>query len=790
MKLSERWLREWFDPGVDRAALAERLTLAGLEIDGMAPAGPALPGVLVAEVRTTARHPDADTLSVCTVFDGQASHQVVCGAANVRPGLKTAYAPPGATIGDGRVLTETTIRGVGSRGMLCSMAELGLGDDAEGIVELPADAHPGDGLHAALVLDDTVLEINLTPNRGDCLSVLGVARDLAALHDHCVRSPNVPPVAPASDATVEVRLDAPASCASYAGRVITGLDPRARTPLWMAEKLRRSGVRCIHPLVDVTNFVMLELGQPMHAFDLAKLSAPVVVREASAGESIVLLDGNALELESGSLLITDASGPVALAGIMGGASTAVSEGTTAVFLESAYFDPIRLAGAARRYKLHTDASQRFERGVDPSGQARAVERATALILDICGGTPGPCVVTRVAAAERPPVRIAFHPAKVERLLGVAVDERRIVAILRNLGMQVDDGRLPWQVDVPPCRFDITLEADLVEEVARVNGYEHIPVRLPLTAGRPASIDAASRRDSRTRGVLAARGYFEAITYSFIEPSLARAFEPGTESLALANPISSEMSLMRRSLWPGLVQAALHNRNRQVDDIRLFEIGMVFQGSGADLRQFDQLAGVRTGAARRQHWLENARDCDFFDIKQDVEAVLQILGQHRVEFAPATHAALHPGQCAALVQDGRTLGHAGMLHPALGARLGFDKPLFLFEIVADVDGEAPVAQFQPISRFPAVRRDLAVVVDEAVRAADCLAVAREAAGALLRDLELFDVYRGQGIDSGKKSLALGLIFQALSSTLTDDEVEQAVRRVLTQLRERLGGTLRD
>ena len=790
MKLSERWLREWFDPADDTATIAERLTLAGLEVEGLVPVAPALFGVVVAEIRAVARHPNAEHLTVCAVFDGRDSHQVVCGARNVRLGLKTAYAPPGAQIPGTRTLTRSMIRGIESAGMLCSANELGLGDDDDGIIELPDEVPVAVALRELMQLDDCVLEINLTPNRGDCFCVSGIARDLAALYAGSLKSAAVLPVPAASARTLDVELSAPQACPVYAGRVITGINRQARTPLWMSERLRRSGVRCIHPLVDVTNYVMLELGQPMHAFDLDKLSGPIVVREARTGERIALLDDSEMELTAGSLLITDRSGPIALAGIMGGASTAGSADTANVFLESAYFEPVRLAGAARRYRLHTDASQRFERGVDPSAQARAIERATGLILDICGGLAGPCRVTRCDAALRPPVCVSFRPTAVERLLGIAVPHARMVAILRGLEMKIDDNAIPWRVDVPPFRFDIAIEADLVEEIARIQGYDAIPVRLPRTVGVPALGDSSSPLEARARGTLSARGYFEAITYSFIDPALAKAFEPDAESVVLANPISSEMSVLRRSMWPGLVAAALHNRNRQVDDIRLFELGMVFRQDATMLHQSNQIAGLRTGPAVRMQWSDTARDTDFYDIKQDIESLLQILHQDRVAFVPTIHPGLQPGQSAAIVRNSLVIGHVGALHPALGGRLGFDKPLFLFEIDCQDIVFAEAAQFQPISKFPAVRRDIAVVVGEAVSAAACLDVAREAAGELLRDLQLFDVYRGQGIDSGKKSLALGLIFQALSSTLTDEEVEQAVRRVLAQLRERVGGTLRD
>ena len=790
MKLSARWLREWFDPLVDTAAIAERLTLAGLEVEGLAPAAPALTGVVVAEIRAISRHRDAEHLTVCEIFDGRDNHQVVCGAPNVRVGLKTAYAPPGTQLPENRTLTRSNIRGVESAGMLCSANELGLGDDSGGIIELPDDATVAVAIWDTLQLDDYVLEVNLTPNRGDCFCVSGVARDLAALYDKSLKPVVVSSVPAASARQLEVKITAPEACPVYAGRTITGLNPRARTPLWMSERLRRSGVRCIHPLVDVTNYVMLELGQPMHAFDLDKLSGSIVVREATGGERIALLDDSDVDLIEGSLLITDRSGPVALAGIMGGSRTAVSAETSSVFLESAFFEPVRLAGVARRYRLHTDASQRFERGVDPTAQARAIERATGLILDICGGAPGPCVVTLGDAVQRSPIRVSFRPNAVERVLGIAVTDAKMLEILLNLNMKVDARALPWQVEVPPFRFDIAIEADLVEEIARIRGYDAIPTRLPRMVSAPALGDSVTPFETRVRSTLSARGFFEAITYSFIDPALAKAFEPDAESVELANPISSEMSVLRRSLWPGLVSAALHNRNRQVDDIRLFEIGMVFRQNATTLHQTNQIAGLRTGTAVRAQWSDAARETDFFDIKQDIDSILQTLHQRDISFQPATYPALQPGQSAVIVSNGVTMGYLGALHPALCRRLSFDKPLFLFEIKSELLVCSDADQFQPISKFPAVRRDLAVIVDEAVTAAECMDVAREASGELLRDLQLFDVYRGQGVDSGKKSLALGLIFQALSSTLTDEEVEQALKRVLAQLRERVGGTLRD
>lgn len=789
MKINEQWLREWVDPAQDAAAIADVLTLAGLEIDGLAPAGPHLDGVIVAEILSTMPHPTVERLQICEVFDGADVHRVVCGAPNARAGLKTAYATPGVLLPDGRHIGHGTIQGQASAGMLCAAAELALGDDAAGILELPAELRPGATLAQALNLDDIVFDVNLTPNRGDCFSVIGIARDLAALIAQPLREVPVSPVPATSIARLPVRLDDAIGCPRYAGRVISGLDGQARTPLWMQERLRRAGLRCIHPLVDVTNYVMLEFGQPMHAFDLDRLSGGIEVRGARAGERLVLLDGQDIELDDGVLVICDLARPVALAGVMGGQGSAVSGGTVNVFLESAFFDPIRLAGVARRYRLQTDASTRFERGVDPTRQVRAIERATALILDICGGQPGPCELVAPEAAQPQRPAIPFRPDSVRRLLGMPVAESVLADIFARLGMEVSRDVPVWQVLPPAFRFDIALEADLIEEVARVHGYDRIPVRLPAAAASPALPPAASERERMMRQLLCARGYFEAITYSFVEPELAGLLSPELPALPLANPISSDMSVMRASLWPGLVAAARHNLNRQMASVRLFEIGMVFLPRASGLQQVVHIGGLRCGPGFAPNWAQVPREDDFYDLKQDVESLLQGLGQVEVRFEPVEHPALHPGQSARIQTAAGTCGLIGALHPALAGRLQIDNRLFLFEL--DVEALAPVrsAQYQPISRFPRVRRDLSIVVPDAIAAGDCMSVARAAAGEHLHDLQLFDVYRGQGIDSGKKSLALGLIFQARYSTLTDDEVEKAVQRVLTQLAERFGGSLR-
>lgn len=791
MKLSEQWLREWVDPPFDRETLGERLTLAGLEVDGIDPVAPDLAGVVVATVTATAPVEGSDHLSHCRVDAGAGEVEVVCGAPNVRAGMLTAYAPPGTRLPGEREIAATTIRGVTSHGMLCSAAELELGDDDAGIMELDDDATPGQSLHDALGLDDHVLDIGLTPNRGDCFCVLGVARDLGVISERPLTEPEVPPVAPTHDAVFAAELADPAACPRYAGRIVRNIRAHARTPAWMAERLRRCGVRCIHPAVDVTNYVMLELGQPMHAFDLARLEGRIVVRGATAGERLELLDGQTLTLDGGTLVIADAARAVALAGVMGGAGTAVTDATTDIFFESALFDPVRLAGVARRYGLTTDASMRFERAVDISGQVRAIERATRLLMDICGGEPGPIEVAESAPHLPQRRAVPFDPAAVNRLLGTDIDDADSERVLRALGMTVTRSGDGWSVLPPDFRADIALEADLVEEVARIVGYDAIPVRLPQGAAGPALPVAHAARDEAVRTALTARGYFEAITYSFIAPQQCERFAPAVSPPRLSNPISGEMAVMRPSLWPGLVDSARYNFNRQADDVRLFEIGAVFGSeSGGGDREIQVVSGVRGGLAQHQGWSETLRETDFFDTKQDVEELLRVLGENRPMFLPGHHPALHPGQAAEVRCGDRMVGFLGRLHPALERQLDLARGLYLFEIhVEKLDRPGP-PQYRPVSRFPAVRRDLNIVLDEAVPTARCLAVAEDAAGAILKDLQLFDVYRGQGIDSDKKSLTLCLIFQDAYSTLREDDIEAAVARVIDAMTEQLGGRLRN
>lgn len=792
MRFSEQWLREWVDPPVDTATLTRDLSMMGLEVDAVVPAAPAFTGVVVAAVVDLEPHPQAERLHVCSVDDGSGTtRQVVCGAPNVVAGMKAPFAPVGTTLADGTAIRRTKIRGVTSHGMLCSPAELGLSDDAEGLLALAPGAPVGADLRAYARLDDQVIDVELTPDRGDCLSIAGIARDVGARYRVPVAAADTAPVAAAGDARHAVALEAPEACPRYCGRVIEGVDPAAPTPDWMAERLRRGGIRPLAVLVDIGNYVMLELGQPLHAFDRARLQGDVRVRRGRGGERLLLLDGREVEVDGDTLVIADERGPIALAGIMGGTDTAVGDGTRDVFLESACFLPPALAGRARRYAAHTDAAHRFERGVDFTLAPRALERATRLILEIAGGTPGPAVDT--VAAEHLPERasLRLRAARMRRLLGFEVDAGEAEATLRALGLdveRVDDEA--WRVTPPSWRYDLGVEADVIEEVVRIHGCDRVPRTRPAHVAR---IGTASEQDlplERLRRILVERDWLEAVTYAFLDHALQRQFDPDTEPLALANPIASDMAAMRTHLWPGLVGALRHNLNRQQGRVRLFESGLRFLPHADGLAQEGALAGIAYGPAWPEQWGASTRTVDFYDVKGDVEALLAAAGPGRFRFERGRHPALHPGQAARVVADGEPCGWLGTLDPRVQHALELAGAPVLFELDLRALVRTPLPAPRPLSRYPAVRRDLAVVVDEAVPAQAILAGVREAAPEELREAFVFDVYRGRGIDSGRKSLALGLILQGLSRTLTDQDVEEATAGVLEHLKNKHGATLRE
>ncbi|GAB4294758.1 MAG: phenylalanine--tRNA ligase subunit beta [Thiohalomonadaceae bacterium] len=792
MKFSAQWLREWVNPAVDIDTLSAQLTMAGLEVDAVTPVAEAFSGVVVGEVLRVEKHPDADKLRVCQVSTGSGEPlNIVCGAANVRVGLRVPTATIGAVLpGDFRI-KRSKLRGVESFGMLCSAKELGLAETSDGLLELPADAPVGQDLRAYLQLDDVTFELGLTPNRGDCLSIAGIAREVAVVNRCAVTAPRIEAVTAACTDIFPINVTAPADCPRYVGRVIRGINPQAVTPLWMVERLRRSGVRSLGAAVDITNYLLLELGQPMHAFDLAKLKGGIEVRRASAGESLTLLNGSVVELDGETLVIADGNGAQALAGVMGGEATAVGDGTVDIFLESAFFAPDSIAGRARRYGLHTDSSHRFERGVSPALQRDALERATALFVQIAGGTPGP--VIEVMHAEHLPRReaIVLRRERIQRVLGFALPAAEVEDILRRLGLEVEAVGQNWRVTPPAWRFDITIEEDLIEELVRIHGYDKLPSIRPSGAMRMEPVAEGQLDLAQLRRLLVARGYQEAITYSFVAPELQKLLAPTLEPLALANPISAEMAVMRTTLWTGLVQALVYNTNRQQGRVRLFESGLRFLPEADGLRQERVVAGLAYGDVVPEQWGEPARGVDFYDLKADVEALLALAGlTDSVRFVAATHPALHPGQSARIEHGGALLGWLGALHPAVADKLGLAAPALVFELALEPLLRGYLPRFRELSRFPAVRRDIALVVDNSLHVDAVMSVIRRAAPDTLRELKLFDLYTGKGIDSGRKSLALGLTLQADSRTLTDSEVDAALEAILAALKTELGATLRD
>ena len=793
MKVPYSWLTDWIAVPWDARRLGERLTLAGLELESVEPAAPAFSGVVIGEILSAEKHPQADKLRVCRVAAGQGEPlQIVCGAANARAGLRSAVAVVGAVLPGELKIKAAKLRGVESAGMLCSAKELGLGENSEGIIELPADAPVGARLRDYLHLEDAILDLNVTPNRGDALSIIGIAREVAALSGAALSGPAPRPVSATHADTVTVHLDAPAACPRFAGCIVRGINNRAPTPIWMRERLRRAGVRSISPVVDVTNYVMLELGQPMHAYDLTKLHGEIRVRLAEAGESVTLLDGRTAELKSDVLLITDGAGPVGIAGIMGGARTAVSPETTAVFLEVAYFAPEAVIGRALRWGLTTDASQRFERGVDPAGQERALARAVELIQAVAGGSAGPLSLAQSRAHLPARMPVMLRRAQLARLLGAEIPEARVRSVLGGLGMRLETLPEGWRVEPPPHRFDITLEADLIEEVARIVGYEAIGEQDALTCERVRPLPEAVPSEQAVLEVLAMRGYQEAVTYAFVDPQLQQRLFGDRPVLALANPIASDLSVMRVSLWPGLLRAALENQRRQRERIRLFEHGARFERLDGETRELDAVAGIACGPRMPEQWglpRPMSEPSDFFDVKGDLEALFAAVGAHDVRFEPQAHSCLHPGRAARVLRGTQAIGWLGELHPSLVRDLEFVHAPVLFEV--DWTGLALVRPvYREISRQPQVRRDLAVVVDESVplsRLAERVALV---ASSLLRDLRVFDVYRGPGVEAGRKSVALGLIFQDISRTLTEDDVAGLMAAVVADLRVSLNAKIRE
>ena len=791
MQFSESWLRSLCNPSLSSEELCHVLTMAGLEVEERRPAGADFSNVVVAQVLSVEKHPDADKLKLCSVDVGEASPlQIVCGAPNVAAGMKVPCARVGARL-PGIEIRKAKVRGIESSGMLCSARELGLSDDHGGLLPLAADATVGEDIRRHLDLDDHLITLKLTPNRADCLSLLGIARELSALTGAPLVAPEVKPVAAVVADTRQVVLDAPASCSRYCGRIIRGVNARAVTPEWMKRRIERSGIRSISFLVDVTNYVMLELGQPLHAFDDAELSGAIHVRLPKPGEQLLLLNEQTVTPTADTALIADDEKPLAMAGVMGGEHSGIGESTRDLFLESAFFPPVAIAGKARALGFSSDASHRYERGVDFELQRKAIERATQLIVETCGGQPGPVVETVSPAhlPSRKPVRL--RTARAARVLGISLGAQRIEGILEGLGLALERQGDEFLVTPPSFRFDIEIEEDLIEEIARIHGYDNIPSQPPVARMAMMPATEMSRGPMALRRLVAGRDFHEVVTYSFVDAAWEADFAANAAPVVLANPIASQMGVMRSSLIGGLVGTLVANRKRQTERVRIFELGRCFQrdatsGPVAGFAQPLRLAGLAAGSALPDQWGVPVSRMDFYDIKADVEA---LFAPRRPEFVKAEHPALHPGRCATVSLDGRPVGIVGELHPRWVQKyeLGSAPVVFEFELAGLL--ATPFPEYAEVSRFPAVIRDLALVVPQSQTLAPLLAALRAAAPAIVRDVALFDVYHGKGLAENEKSLAFRIVIQDTQRTLEDAEVEAVIANLLAVARRDFNASLR-
>ncbi|WP_371189248.1 phenylalanine--tRNA ligase subunit beta [Thalassotalea maritima] len=794
MKFSESWLREWVNPAISSEELAHQITMAGLEVDSVDPVAGEFSNVVVGEVVECEQHPDADKLQVTKVNVGDEIVDIVCGAKNCRLGLKVAVAKVGAVLPGNFKIKKAKLRGVPSHGMLCSESELGLAESADGIIELPQDAPVGTCIREYLDLDDVTIDVDLTANRGDCLGIKGLAREVGVLNSLAVTEVDIAESPVTIDDTVTVDIVAGEACPRYLARVIKGIDLSAATPLWMVEKLRRCGIRSIDAVVDVTNYVLLELGHPMHAFDLTSIDGGIKVRYAEQGEKLTLLDGNEATLNSETLVIADQQKALAMAGIFGGEKSGVTAQSQDILLESAFFAPLAILGKARQYGLHTDASHRYERGVDPQLQRHAMERATSLLLDIVGGQAGP-IVEAVSEAHIPAARkVSLRRDKLDSRIGIHIETDVVTEILTRLGLSVSYSDGVWNTEVPAYRFDISIEEDLTEEVARVFGYDNIPNVSPTASLKMRDHKEADLTIATFRNALINRGYQEAITYSFVDPKVQELLHPGEEVMTLPHPISSEMSVMRLSLFTGLLQSVVYNQNRQQSRVRLFEAGLRFVPDAAaenGVRQEAMLGGVISGLKFGEHWNLDKANVDFFDSKGDVEALLALTGFGKeYVFKPADIPALHPGQTAAIYRNDNLVGYVGAVHPELERKLGLNGRTLVFELLQSEILMQKISTASSISKFPANRRDIAVIVKNEVNAEDVLQLIEKVGTNHLVDLELFDVYQGKGIEPGFKSLAIALTLQDSERTLEDKDIQDVVSGVVEALKSEFNATLRD
>lgn len=789
MKFSENWLRELVEVKADRAALAHALTMAGLEVEELTPLGEGLAGVVVAEIVAAEKHPEADRLQVCKVAAGTGEPlQIVCGAPNARVGIKVPLAMVGATLPSALTIKAAKLRGVESFGMLCSAKELGIDNDASGLLELPADAPVGRPLGDYLGLPDASFELKLTPNRPDCLGLVGLAHDVAALFGSAAKVPAQQPAAVTGSAQRGIRLEAGADAPRYLGRIVENIDPAARTPLWLAERLRRAGLRPISAVVDVTNYVMLELGQPLHAFDNDALHGDIVVRHAGNGETLKLLDGSEAKLDPSFVLIADERQPLAVAGVMGGFASRFTDTSRNVFLEAAHFAPAAIMGRARKLGMHTDASHRFERGVDPELPRRALERATELLLSIAGGQAGPVLLAENLDQLPQPATVMLRRARLHRVLGVEVADVEVERIFVALGMQLvalPDG---WRITAPSSRFDIEREEDLIEEVARIFGYDNIPTHTPAGALTLGIEPEARIGELALREQLAARGFYEAVNLSFVANELLQHWGFNDGLVALANPLSADLAVMRPSLLPGLIEALTHNRARQQERVRLFEVARVFKRDidSAEVApapiETPSLAIVACGSAHAEQWGEPKRTLDFHDLKGELDALIAWGGepQQWTVHADGLPAWLHPGRGARVARAGETVGYLGALHPQLARALDLADDVYVLELALEPLLARRLPSAQPVGRFPSVRRDIAVDLPEEVSWARAEQAVRTALAGQLAELRLFDRYSGNGVEAGRKSLAMGLILQDASRTLTDEDADRCVREVVAAL----------
>lgn len=791
MKVTHSWLREFMPSLPPAGDVATRLTLAGLEVESVTPSAPPFSGVIVGSVLEAVQHPDASKLRVCTVTtNGESRLRIVCGAPNARQGIRVAVATVGARLPDDKIIGRAVLRGIESEGMLCSARELGLGTDQDGILELPTDAPLGQDLRQLLDLDDVVMEVNATPNRGDCMSALGIARDYHAAAARSALRYTIKPVIADHAETFQVRIEAPAACPVFASRIVRGVHAGAASPPWLKERLRRVGINSISAAVDVTNYVMMELGQPMHAYDLGRLSTGITVRWARPGEPAKLLDGKVYPLQPDCLVISDGEGILGLAGVMGGMDKAISPGTADVLLEAAHFTPACVAGRARRFGLFTDAAQRFERGVDPNLPMQAIERATELLIRIAGGKAGPSHVVRGTPIDAP-MEIGLRRSRLARLLGTEVPAHEVGDLLGAVCEQVVETPEGWRARIPSHRFDLRIEADLVEEIARLRGFDTIEPRHAVVEQKGGIASEAHVPGPRLLTSLADRGYHEVITYSFVNPADQRRLFPDVADLQLTNPISPELSALRVSLWPGLLRTCAQNLRRQQGRVRIFEFGRKYVPGPDGPQETEMLAGVATGSRRPEQWSIASEAIDFYDVKADLEALFELTGaRQEFSFSSGRLGCLRPGRTARIVRDSQHVGWLGELHPGVAAAFDLGTSTYVFELELKVTFNSNILKYHTISKYPSVRRDIAAIVDESVAFADIEENVSVSASGLLRELRVFDVYRGQGIESGRKSVALGLILQDSSRTLTDEDADAVVAAVIRQLRQKLNATIRD